>query len=180
MLVPQIWWHSSVRISGERHSAIGTRVDKGECIPRTLCWQIVGALTLTCSHFMRSWVSKVSCAQSPSMRGFRSPCTKVRAPRSIPRFGEDLNSATKSCRPAQICSHRQARQICWRSSVRILRRLATPPKGTLADKGEVHLKDIVLANRGCTDADSLTFHAKLGFESVVRAVLQYAFPKCLH
>ena len=42
--------------------------------------------------------------------------------------------------------------------------MATPPKGTLVDKGEVHPKDFVLANRGCTDADLLTFHAKAGFQ----------------
>ena len=38
------------------------------------------------------------------------------------------------------------------------------------DKGEVHPKDFELANRGSTDADLLTFHEKLGIESVMRAV----------
>ena len=53
--------------------------------------------------------------------------------------------------------------------------------GIRVDKGEVHPKDFELANRGCTDADLLTFHAKLGFKSVMRAVLKYAWiPKYLH
>ena len=44
--------------------------------------------------------------------------------------------------------------------------------GLRVDEGEVPPKDFGLANRGSADTDSLTFHEKLGVESVMRAVLK--------